>query len=386
MNKKILAQVIVVLLLVVSVFGEAFVKADDSIPKYRVETWIYDENDPGAALILLLSEWVDGEYVLQDNEGMPVPFSEGLIAYCFDVEKDYPDELITYFNYQELGLDPSLIEVEERLRSVLFNGYPNRSLSDLESAAGIEDLTFAQAIKGTQYAIWYYTNDADDLLNSEETNAYALYEYLIALDPMTKLNGLVLSDLDFLSRDVNVNEGKTTFTATYELNASGKQKDLDNLDVVLSDASLLAHPDAELSYEFAADILVIDITLSNVTDLETISFDFNFTTTTFVDDVFYLPGSNETVQDLGALVSNLKTENFTDTLTFDVPEVPEEPEVPEAPEVPEEPVVPGVPEVPEAPEAPELPSTGMSDKPLLWAKAMIVLGMFLVIVKKKQVV
>lgn len=72
------------------------------------------------------------------------------------------------------------------------------------------------------------------------------------------------------------------------------------------------------------------------------TLEFNFTSLTQLEGVFYIPHSGPAVQKLGALVSDLKTENFVDSLTFEVPETPEVSEKPETPVVPKEPEIPEV--------------------------------------------
>ncbi|MHA3684110.1 VaFE repeat-containing surface-anchored protein [Leucobacter sp. HY1908] len=70
--------------------------------------------------------------------------------------------------------------VQGKVLWVLANGYPAVSLTDLEAAAGITELTENDAIEATQYAIWRYTDlawDAD--WNWETDNSKDLYWYLV---------------------------------------------------------------------------------------------------------------------------------------------------------------------------------------------------------------
>lgn len=78
--------------------------------------------------------------------------------------------------------------VERELRAILFNGYSNRSLQELEAMTNISGLTHADAIKGTQYAIWYYTNDYIFVQDETNVNAHQLYEFLIKVAPMDPVN------------------------------------------------------------------------------------------------------------------------------------------------------------------------------------------------------
>lgn len=80
-----------------------WVNADEPLPKYRVERMEFDPDAPSPAVILILSELIDGEYVLRENPDMPESLSQGLLAYCFDLEVRYPDDGVTYYDYQNLN-------------------------------------------------------------------------------------------------------------------------------------------------------------------------------------------------------------------------------------------------------------------------------------------
>ena len=301
------------------------------------------------------------------------------MAYCFDLEVGYPDDGVTYYDYQNLNQSDMFVGVEGELRAILFNGYPNRSLQELEAMTNISELAHADAIKGTQYAIWYYTNDYIFVQDETNLKAHQLYEFLIDISPMAPVNGLVLSDLDLNDYSATHLNDTTIFEDVFHVNSSGHEKDITNLVVELSDEVYQEYPDARFTFEFVDNTLSLFVEIDEVIDLETITLEFNFTSLTQLEDVFYLPNNDPAVQTLGALVSDLKTENFVDSLTFEVPETPEVPEEPETPEVPEEP------ETPEVPQVPELPQTGSSNHATIVSFGLIVVGCILVISKKKIV-
>ena len=243
-------------MLVIGTFvSTMWVKADEPLPKYRVERMEFAPNAPGAAGILILSELINGEYVLRENPNMPEPFSKGLLAYCFDLEVGYPDDGVTYYDYQNLNQLDMFVGVEGELRAILFNGYPNRSLQELEAMTNISGLTHADAIKGTQYAIWYYTNDYIFVQDETNVKAHQLYEFLIDISPMAPVNGLVLSDLDLNDYSATNLNDTTIFEVVYHVDSRGLEKDITNLVVELSDEVYQEYPDARFTFEFVDNTL-----------------------------------------------------------------------------------------------------------------------------------
>src|SRR5699024_8047276 len=67
-------------------------------------------------------------------------------------------------------------EVQEKVGWIVQNSYPSVDLADLGERAGIDRLTAAEAIAGTQHAIWHFTDGERRKLRS---NAAYLRAYLI---------------------------------------------------------------------------------------------------------------------------------------------------------------------------------------------------------------
>lgn len=65
--------------------------------------------------------------------------------------------------------------VQRKVGWVVNNSYPTISLNELRTRTGITDLTTTQAITGTQYAIWHFTDGATSTLSP---NAAKLRSYL----------------------------------------------------------------------------------------------------------------------------------------------------------------------------------------------------------------
>ncbi|MGL5979198.1 MAG: Spy0128 family protein [Erysipelotrichaceae bacterium] len=125
--------------------------------------------------------WIGNQY----TETMII---DGQEAYCVDmitpVEKNHM--------YSRTSLQASTYYSQEqanRIRAMLANSYPTKTVANLASASGIKSLTAKQAVAATQLAIWTLSNASDTLPNTgnlegdNATNVKKMVSYLLALAP-----------------------------------------------------------------------------------------------------------------------------------------------------------------------------------------------------------
>ena len=100
-------------------------------------------------------------------------------AYCIDTDVyiktgvNYRVDLLENVDYFNKA-------AAEKVRAIIYNSYPYISLSALRTAVGDNNITTAQAIAGTQLAIWHFTNDARPQRNLVNSRVLKVYDYLIS--------------------------------------------------------------------------------------------------------------------------------------------------------------------------------------------------------------
>ncbi|MFC3749524.1 TQXA domain-containing protein [Paenibacillus sp. GCM10012306] len=178
--------------------------------------------------IIVLAEYNNGVYERRPNRaGLP----DGILAYCFDRSRQYPltKDLFGYRDGEEF-FSP-LKEINnysikgkvingDMLRAILLNGFPMKSVADLQAATGITGLDEDMALWATQYAIWHYTNGAS--LNDWRGQHYPptpagedLFNYYISLAPIGPT---------YTEADVDVYDQQLSFDANDNLVVSVSYK------------------------------------------------------------------------------------------------------------------------------------------------------------------
>ena len=91
-------------------------------------------------------------------EGVTAPNGDdGLWCYCIDISTDTEDG----HKYAITTLDAANYyepEAGDKIRSILLNSYPNKTLEELASEYGLEELMEEEAFMATQWILWYYSN------------------------------------------------------------------------------------------------------------------------------------------------------------------------------------------------------------------------------------
>ncbi|RCV51251.1 surface protein [Marinitenerispora sediminis] len=138
---------------------------------------------------------VAGETVHFAGEGAPaaatalfnlrVGDAAGLPAYCVDLGTDV-DQRAPYVeaDWADLPAGRAVAARPDPVLWIVTHSYPHVGLADLRAAAGIGSLDEAQAIAGTQAAIWHFSNGVDlrteGLTHRNSAEVEALYRYLVA--------------------------------------------------------------------------------------------------------------------------------------------------------------------------------------------------------------
>ncbi|MFC7327797.1 thioester domain-containing protein [Marinactinospora rubrisoli] len=136
-----------------------------------------------------------GETVRLSGEGAPaattrlfnlrVGDTAGLPAYCVDLSTAV-DHRAAYaeVDWADLPADRPFADDPGRVRWIVAHSYPSVGLEALRAVTGIDSLSEAQAIAGTQAAIWHFSNGVElrsggvGRHNSAEVEA--LYEHLVS--------------------------------------------------------------------------------------------------------------------------------------------------------------------------------------------------------------
>jgi TQXA domain-containing protein/LPXTG-motif cell wall-anchored protein len=146
-------------------------------------------------------------------------------TYCID----NTIEISAFVNYHLTAL------TDGNIRAIMLSSYPNVSLSTLKTAAGITNpITTAQAITGTQFAIWKLTNGSDPdagFLDADET---LIYNYLLGLSP-APANPLAVSTAAFslISKTIKAN-GDAEIVISYPKNATSTNSNGSSIPLTLS--------------------------------------------------------------------------------------------------------------------------------------------------------
>jgi len=83
--------------------------------------------------------------------------ADGVWCYCIDISTDTQDG----HKYAITTLDAANYyepEAGDKIRSILLNSYPNKTLDELASEYGLEELMEEEAFMATQWILWYYSN------------------------------------------------------------------------------------------------------------------------------------------------------------------------------------------------------------------------------------
>ena len=103
-----------------------------------------------------------------------------LLAYCIEMDVrarfNVDVELAEWSQFPGENEFTGNREVQEKVGWIVQNNYPAVDLADLGEQAGIDRLTAAEAIAGTQHAIWHFTDGERRKLR---LNAAYLRAYLI---------------------------------------------------------------------------------------------------------------------------------------------------------------------------------------------------------------
>lgn len=108
--------------------------------------------------LAVFAEKINGEYILQKN-GDVLP--DGVLAYCLDFYLMHPSGDLNYSNLDNIPYD---IATQEKVRAILMESLPNKSLESLHEISGLSDLNIGEAYTTTQYAIWMITNPESNAL------------------------------------------------------------------------------------------------------------------------------------------------------------------------------------------------------------------------------
>lgn len=95
---------------------------------------------------------------------------DGLWTYCIDMSTS----TVNGHKYSVTTLEEAQYyekAAAKKLRAVLMNSYPHKSLSELEKMYGLTGLTKEEACAATQWVIWYYSNP-DGQLESGDSGIY----------------------------------------------------------------------------------------------------------------------------------------------------------------------------------------------------------------------
>ncbi|GGG78619.1 thioester domain-containing protein [Paenibacillus radicis (ex Gao et al. 2016)] len=290
--------------------------------------------------IIVLAEYNNGVYERRPNgAGLPA----GILAYCFDRSREYPltNDLFGYRTGEEFysplkEMSNYLIKGKvidgDRIRAVLLNGFPTKSVADLQATTGITGLDEDMALWATQYAIWHYTNGAD--LNEWRNQYYPptlagedLYNYYISLDPIGPT---------YTETDVDVFDQKLSFDANDNLVVSvsyrATEKNYDGTvilpSVQLDSATAARYPNAtvvESTYNnVRPDSSTITITVANGdydASASKVDIGLQFMMRQSVNDVFITSSARyvDDTQDLGAVAVHVLDVQKNVLLNFNIP-------------------------------------------------------------------
>ncbi|MFE4713218.1 TQXA domain-containing protein [Paenibacillus sp. NPDC056722] len=293
--------------------------------------------------IIVLAEYNNGVYERRPNRaGLP----DGILAYCFDKSRQYPltKDLFGYRAGEEF-FSP-LKEINnytikgkvingDMLRAILLNGFPMKSVADLQAATGITGLDEDMALWATQYAIWHYTNGAS--LNDWRGQHYPptpagedLFNYYISLAPIGPT---------YTETDVDVFDQQLSFDANDNLVVSVSYKATEKNDdgtvilpsVQLDTATEARYPNAtvvESTYtnpSLNSKTITITIADGDYDDTASnVDIGLQFMMRQSVNDVFITSSVRyiNDIQDFGAVAANVLDVQRNVLLNFKLPVSP----------------------------------------------------------------
>lgn len=368
--------------------------------KYRFEDFWEPPNNDGVEVIgdafpmIILSENVDGEFILKKNEG---GLPDGLLGYCFNYDKHYPESGNGEMYSPLVAVDEIYGGESGYLRAILYNGFPYKSIDEIEANTGIQNLSPEMATNATQFAIWYYT----DGLSLDEWKNYfreslrpkqeeeALFTYLINLNPMESSN--TYADIELLdSQQVYLNENNDlVLSITYQVTGSNYDGSEIAVEVILDDDTKIKYPNAIITQNEINNEITLTIpnaSFDTNTDVIEIGLKFNFNH--LIEDLFISPPTfpDQDIQNIGAVTINTVNLHKNKSVSFTKPEPtpeptpePEQTQIinpnPTPASVPEQPVqtINPNPTPASAPnlELDQVPKTGGTSLTFLWFSLMI---------------
>ncbi|MFB9750156.1 thioester domain-containing protein, partial [Paenibacillus hodogayensis] len=309
---------------------------------------VVDHWFPGVPMypIHVLAEYNNGVYERTPNgAGLP----DGILAYCFDRSRQYPltkylagyrtgEEFYSPLKEMNNYLIKGKVINGDMLRAVLLNGFPTKSVADIQAATGITGLDEDMTLWATQFAIWHYTNGATlaDWRNQYYPPTPAgedLFNYFINLNPIGPT---------YTETDVDVFDQQLSFDANDNLVVSvtykATEKNYDGTIVLpsvqLDSATKARYPNAtvvESTYtNVGLESRTITITVANGDYDKTASdvdIGLQFMLRQSVKDVFITSSVRyvSDTQDLGAVAVKVLDVQRNVLLNFKIPPTPTTP-------------------------------------------------------------
>lgn len=158
---------------------------------------------------------------------MNVKDNDGKIykVYCIDKDIYTKDEQKYSLNNLE-DMSNYTRENMNKIRNIVISSYPYISIEKLRTLSGIPNLTTAQAIAGTQAAIWHYSNNLNK--TSLKGNAYKLYDWYLKL-PETTLEEAKVANVE-IQQETNVVNDKMEVKILYKVDKNNSDGSKINLD------------------------------------------------------------------------------------------------------------------------------------------------------------
>jgi TQXA domain-containing protein len=181
------------------------------------------------------------------------------------------------------------------VRAIMLSSYPNVTLDALKTAAGVSDpITAQQAITGTQFAIWKFTNGSipdAGFLDAAET---LIYNYLIGL-PSVPSNPLAISTAAFslITKTIKAN-GDVEIVVSYPKNATSTNSNGSSIPLTLSYSVDFgtAYPGSSVVKSSDGTINTETITIPAAAFLSDISFSAKLSGTQTIFDAYKFEKAN----------------------------------------------------------------------------------------------
>lgn len=155
--KTITVVLIVLMYLSIGIFKNNNDILANQLDGYYFDSYWYNGGSTNNIPMMILKEYDNGTEVIHDNgPGLP----QGILVYCLDIDLDYPfyDDPVKHF--EQTTFDSSSYDLD-KIKGILAEGFPNRSLKYLQDTLNIPSLTATEAIAATQYAIWAVKDSID---------------------------------------------------------------------------------------------------------------------------------------------------------------------------------------------------------------------------------